>query len=315
MNSIGAPGAAMQRLFSIHDMQPTDNSTPAAWTPSQLEALVRLLADESEPIRRVANSRLREAGAAALEIARECASRTEDVQVREAATVFLRESGRSRVVARWEAFAGGAEVDLEAGAILIAAAEYPDLDPEHCRAQIEDFATVLRRRLLAIRSPSAAVERINGLLFGELGFRGNRESYYDPRNSYINQVIERRLGIPISLSVLYLLVARRLGQPLDGVGMPGHFLLRFREGRCETFLDPFNRGSIWSHQDCVAHLRNEGYGFREEYLRAVSDREILARILANLLSIYHSTQDEERTERISHMLAGLRVESVPPGSA
>ncbi len=295
-------------------MQPTNNSTPAEWTPSQLDALVRLLADESDHIRRVAVSRLREAGAVALVAARECACRAEDAQVREAAAAFIRESGRSEIVARWETFAGAAEVDLGEGAILIASAEYPDLDADRCRSQIEDIASVLRRRLLAIRSVSTAVERINGLLFGELGFRGNRESYYDPRNSYINQVIERRLGIPISLSVLYLLVSRRLGLPLDGVGMPRHFLLRFREGRCATFLDPFNRGGIWSHQDCIAHLRNEGYGFREEYLRAVSDREILARMLANLLSIYHSTQDEERTDRVSRMLAALRVESAPPAA-
>ena len=151
---------------------------------------------------------------------------------------------------------------------------------------------------------------MNLLLFKELGYRGNRKDYYDPKNSYLNMVIERKLGIPISLSAVCVCLARRLGQKVEGVGMPGHFLLRYRSGRHSVFLDPFDQGRRWTHQDCVAHLESEGYGFREEYLRAVTDREVLARMLANLLQIYHARQDAARTDRVTRMLSAIPTRGV-----
>lgn len=276
---------------------------PAA---GRIDALVRLLADDDEKIRRVARENLTAAGERALEIVRERARRTDDPRVREAAHHYLREARREEVIQAWIQFAGGQDADLETGSFLIARSEYPDLDLASARRTLDEYAEVLKKRLAAIRSPDAVVERINHLLFRELGYRGNQRDYYDPRNSYLNVVLKRKLGIPISLAAVYLFVSRRLGQKVEGVGMPGHFILRYRSNRNTFFLDPFNQGRRWTHQDCVAHLESEGYGFREEYLRAVGDRDILERMLANLLGIYHSRQDQERSQRVTRMLTAIR---------
>src|SRR5687768_2948938 len=118
------------------------------------------------------------------------------------------------------------EVELDRAALWIAAAEYPDLDVAAELASIDEMAERLRPRLGGLTEPATVVEAVTGFLHGERGFRGNADDYYDPRNSYLNEVLMRRLGIPISLSAVYLAVGRRLGLPLEGVGMPGHFLVR-----------------------------------------------------------------------------------------
>ena len=279
-------------------------------SPGSIDGLVRLLADDDERIRRIARENLTAAGVPALEIVRDRAQAADDPQVRRAAEEFLLEARRQEALAQWTAFASAADTDLEKGMVLIARSEHPALEDLTCSSALDEYAEVLRRRLGAPRSPAAVFERIGGLLFTELGYRGNRESYYDPQNSYLDRVIERKLGIPISLSALFILVARRLGQRIEGVGMPGHFLLRYRVGRQAVFIDAFDQGRRWTYQDCVAHLEAEGFGFREEYLKALTDREMLLRMLANLLQIYHSLEDGERSERVTRMAAALK-----PGGA
>jgi len=284
-----------------------ENAKPRELTSGDLEALVRLLADEDEKIRRVAREHLTAGGDRALEIVEERALGSDDPDVRRAAGDFLRESRRSVVLAQWRAFAGSREVDLELGAVLIARSEYPDLDMTPHIRTLDGYAAVLRQRLKAIRSREAIIEKISELLFKEMRYRGNEREYYDPRNSYLNHVMDRKLGIPISLSALFLFLARRLDQQVEGVGMPGHFLLRYRQGRKSTFLDPFNRGRHWTYQNCVAYLQTQGFSFREEYLRTIDDRGILLRMLENLLRIYHSEEDLERVNRMNCMLADLRA--------
>ncbi len=276
-------------------------------TPAALDALVRLLADDDARIRGIARDRLAGAGERALEAVRGRALDAEDPRVRAAAEEFLREVRRGEALRRWDSLAGSREADLEEGAVLIARSEYPDLDPAPYKKALDDYALVLGKRLGAVRSPDQVFERMSALLFKELGYRGNRERYHDPENSYINRVMDRKLGIPISLSAVYLLVARRLEQKIEGVGMPGHFLLRYRSGKHELFLDPFNQGRHWTHLDCRAFLAAEGIDFHEDHLRAVTDREILFRMLENLLRIYHSGDDLARAERVTRMQEALRA--------
>jgi regulator of sirC expression with transglutaminase-like and TPR domain len=149
------------------------------------------------------------------------------------------------------------------------------------------------------------------LLFRELGLKGNRENYYDPDNSYLPRVLDRKLGIPISLSVITMLVARRVGFELEGIGLPGHFLVRYRSGRTETYIDSFNGGRIWTREDCLHYLQGQGggHGVREEHLRTYTTREILIRMLANLLHIYRGREEVEKAKRVSemiHVLVGER---------
>jgi regulator of sirC expression with transglutaminase-like and TPR domain len=196
-----------------------------------------------------------------------------------------------------EAFAGlvGPEIeeekiDLLRAALTVARAEYPDLDCDAYVTRVEELARRAEARISEIGDAEQTIAAINHVLFAEAGLHGNRKDYYDPRNSFLNDVLDRGLGIPITLSVIYMDVGRRLGFPLFGVGMPGHFLLKHYDidGK-ETLIDCFNGGDILSAQDCQRRLDEIYSGqmtLRPEFRFAVSRRQILTRILNNLKTIY-----------------------------
>ena len=141
------------------------------------------------------------------------------------------------------------EIDLGLGALLIAASEYPDMDIEREAALLDGLASAVERR---IEDGSDALRTLNTLsrvLFDDLGFRGNDDDYYDPRNSFLNDVLKRRLGIPITLALVYMEVGRRVGAPLLGIGMPGHFLVRHRD-EADVYVDAFYGGILLSHFLC-----------------------------------------------------------------
>jgi regulator of sirC expression with transglutaminase-like and TPR domain len=284
-------------------MPPAD---PGPLTAGNLDGLVRLLADDDERIRRIARENLSAAGERAFEVVRDRARLAEDPRVRHAAEEFLLESLRREAVEAWCAAAASPSIDLEEGAFLVARSEHPAIDIPPYRAVLDGYSEVLHRRLSALRSSAAIVDRMNALLFREVGYKGNRERPHEPENSILDSVIDRKLGSPLSLSILYLLVARRINLKLEGVGLPGHFLLRYKEGRRSSFLDPWSGGQPWTHGDCVAYLEAEGMPFQEEYLRPASDREILLRLLEDLLRIHHAAGSREPEDRVTGMLAALR---------
>lgn len=183
--------------------------------------------------------------------------------------------------------------DLAEGALAIAAHEYPEIDIGACLQRLQEMADALRRRLRPDISPSETLIALNHYLFDELGFRGNAADYYDPRNSYLSDVIERRLGIPISLSVVYIDVGRRLGLPLDGISFPSHFLVRCALRTGVLVLDPFAKGASIGVEELRRRLGEEVDGaspseanLLHTLLRTASVPEILARMLRNLRAIY-----------------------------
>jgi regulator of sirC expression with transglutaminase-like and TPR domain len=186
------------------------------------------------------------------------------------------------------------KIDLIRAALVIARTEYPDLDIEAYASRIEQLA----RRVAALvpdPHPHFALPALNQILFDSTDLRGNREDYYDPRNSFLNDVLDRGLGIPISLSIVYMEVARRVGFSLAGVGLPGHFLLKHHgENGHEILIDCFNRGDILSRQDCQNRLDEIYSGemtLRPEFLHPISRRQILTRMLNNLKTVYLSTRN------------------------
>jgi len=171
----------------------------------------------------------------------------------------------------------------------MACEEYPHLEIGPYLDQLDEIAAIVQAELRGGDSPVETIHKINGVLFDVLGFRGNTENYYDPRNSYFNDVLERRVGIPITLSAVYLEVARRLRFKISGVGMPGHFLVKYADPTHELFLDPFNRGEILTRADCAtrfSQLYGNGATFSDRLLASVPPRQILARMLNNLKAIY-----------------------------
>lgn len=213
---------------------------------------------------------------------------------------------------QWSALADLADdqVPLLGSALLIAHDEYPDLDAEACNALVEAHVTSLRSELDRMDSNPLKMQAINHRLFDELGYAGNHAEYYDPRNSYMNEVLTRRLGNPISLALVQMEVARRLGVPLDGVSFPGHFLVRLPVDDGVLVMDPFNRGRPLSADELRQRARPHfGEDVPDEALMQVLSpappRAILVRMLRNLHSLYAENGDWARSVRCTDRILRL----------
>jgi regulator of sirC expression with transglutaminase-like and TPR domain len=183
------------------------------------------------------------------------------------------------------------EIDLAEAALLIGKTAYADLDVDRYLDRIEQLATDLKARLPGGSADTDRILALNKFLFEEQGFAPNTENYYDPRNSFLNDVLERRLGIPISLSILYIEVGRRIGLTLRGVSFPGHFLVKCKVGGGVVVLDPYCGGASLSLHDLQQRLREVRGGEVSRaivagMLVAANKKEILARVLRNLKGIY-----------------------------
>jgi regulator of sirC expression with transglutaminase-like and TPR domain len=181
------------------------------------------------------------------------------------------------------------KIDLGRAALTIAISDYSDLDVAGYLSRIDELAARVRARLGADPDVYSSVAALNWVLFQEYGFRGNRENYFDPRNSFLNEVLDRKTGIPISLSVVYMEVAQRIGLTLHGVGFPGHFLTKYRGNAEEIVIDPFNAGEIRSRES-LENMLYKLYGgkipFHADFLAPVTTKQILRRMLTNLKMIY-----------------------------
>lgn len=205
------------------------------------------------------------------------------------------------------------QIDLGRAALTIALPEYPASDVSAYLGRINDLALEVAERAGADADAFRSIAALNFVLFERHGFRGNRDDYYDPKNSFLNQVIERKTGIPITLSVLYMEVAARVGLTVDGVGFPGHFMVRAQAEGNEIVIDPYNSGDIKTEEDLAAMLQ-QMYGgkldFRREFLAPVSKKQILTRMLTNLKAIYAKANDMVKTLAVLDRLLILE-----PGSA
>jgi regulator of sirC expression with transglutaminase-like and TPR domain len=200
--------------------------------------------------------------------------------------------------------AAGDDCDLARAALAMARIAYPDVDVEHYVGQLDTLAAAVRPRLASVRRDEHPITVVTHYLFDECGFRGNSDDYYDPRNSYLNEVLERRTGIPITLAVVLMETSARLGLAVEGVGFPGHFLVRVPSEGGSLLLDPFFGGRAIGHDEMLERLRTfyaAGGGplganlVRElpQVLQTTARTGILARMLANLLRVYLERNDHE----------------------
>jgi regulator of sirC expression with transglutaminase-like and TPR domain len=202
------------------------------------------------------------------------------------------------VEARFRRLVEGPEeqIDLAEGALLIAKHADEELEVERYLARIDDLAARLRAQIPEDGTEPERIVALNRFMFGEQGFAPNVEDYYDPRNSFLNQVLDRKVGIPISLSVLYIEVGRRIGLPLHGVAFPGHFLVKCNLEQGVVVLDPYCGGISLRLQDLQQRLREVRGGEVSRaivagMLVAANKKEILARMLRNLKAIYLEQHD------------------------
>ena len=187
-------------------------------------------------------------------------------------------------------------LDLLTGALLIARDAYPGLDFQAQEAKLDQLAAPLRRRRIEELPAALQARAIGDHLFIRNGFRGNAENYYDTRNSFLNEVIERKAGIPISLTVLFVEVARRAGVRARGVGFPGHFLARVDDTDGSVIVDPFAGGTTLTRRDLTELLKRVAgkMKFQEAMLEPTPVRHIVARMLMNLRGIYAAQGDYPR---------------------
>jgi regulator of sirC expression with transglutaminase-like and TPR domain len=184
-------------------------------------------------------------------------------------------------------------IDLARASLYYAQAEYPNLNISEYISILDIMAEEIDTRLPKQPYPLKVIKTINNYLFEELGYQGNGEDYYNASNSFLNDVIERKRGIPITLSVIYLEIAKRLNFSMVGIGMPGHFLIRPDFEDCGIFIDPFNQGEILFKQDCqekLSDLYQKPIKLESHFLAPASNRQILARMLTNLKFIYLRSQ-------------------------
>jgi regulator of sirC expression with transglutaminase-like and TPR domain len=180
---------------------------------------------------------------------------------------------------------------LDRAALELATIQYPDLDPEPYLLQLNDLASQLGDRLRNFNDGRDFVETAQKFLYEEMGFRGNDTDFFDPRNSCLNQVLERRTGIAITLSLLYMEVGRRLQMPLFGIGLPRHFVVQFDDGNYNTYIDPYG-GKAITARECFALAQTQV--FDPSILARVSKKQIVMRMLHNLRHVYLRTNDFER---------------------
>ncbi|HEX6084626.1 MAG TPA: transglutaminase-like domain-containing protein [Thermoanaerobaculia bacterium] len=187
--------------------------------------------------------------------------------------------------------------NLARGALLIAVEDYPRLDLDAALAELDAMAARVERRGARGEPAAFRLGHLHDEMFDVDGYRGDTESYYDPRNAYLNEVIERKMGIPITLSIVFLHVATKIGLSAHGVGLPGHYIVKVQFELNEVYVDPFHGGQTLTIPEIGALLKQLSGGhtpLSSEHLRAWSGRETLHRVLANLVSMWSRVGDTRR---------------------
>jgi len=205
------------------------------------------------------------------------------------------------------------EINLAEAALMIARLEYPGLDTDDYLSKIQDIANEINNRLPETANAAEILKQLNHVLFIEKGYEGNTSSYYDPKNSFLNDVVDRKLGIPISLSILYIELGHALGLPLAGVSFPGHFLVKLEISDGAIVLDPYF-GGISLNEDDIEERLQEYYGPQlnksrlHGVLASCSNKEIILRMLRNLRNLYMQDEEFIKALPIADILVDLESE-------
>jgi regulator of sirC expression with transglutaminase-like and TPR domain len=281
-------------------------SSPEELSEGQRTALLTLLTDDDPKVYRKIRQKIVSFGPSAIDWLRPH-SLSRDPALRRRAQEIVLFFERQTADTAFLAFClkHGESFDLEEGAWKLALTQYPEINLEGYRALLDSYGNDLRERLEDTTKPEEILGAVNHYLFEELGFTGNEEQYYDPDNSYLNRVLDRRVGNPISLCLLYLLIAARLRLPITGIGLPGHFICRYQSSSAEMYIDAFNEGKILTKADCVQYLLQGNYSVREDYLAPVTPRRLLLRICGNLHQIYLHLEQPEAGTRLQRYLVAL----------
>lgn len=292
----------MNHTIQISEAKPAKSAD----RDTQKEALIKLLGDDSPVVFEAVRDKIISLGSDTKLWLKPCLKES-DPMIRKRAEEIIRHFDRESADARFLSFClqPKDDLDLEHGAWLLAQTQFPEINVEAYSALLDDFAGELRERLAQPVSAHSALTRMNDYIFTQLGFTGNLANYYDPENSYINRVLDKRTGNPISLCLVYQMLARRLFLPIYCVGLPGHTVCRYQSSVEEIYIDAFNLGRLMTREDCVNHLTRCNHELQAEYLSPMNSRRALARMCGNLEQIYIDAKDEANAARMKRYLAAL----------
>jgi len=285
-------------------------------SPREIRALTSLLTDDDERIAGMVWDNLVRLGSRALPFLAE-AREDPDPRLRIRARYVTQRIQTDQLERQFRHLAQrrGGSFDLEAALCLVARIEYPDLDAPALALELDELAEGLRPQLHEGEEAREKVALLCRYLFEEVGFEGDRDNYYDPDNCYLNQVLARRRGIPLSLAAVTILVGRRLGLPLYGIGLPKNFLVKYQDEKAEVFFDPYNGGRQLSREQCTQLLTSEGYyvrpSFVSDYLSIASPRDMVIRLLRQLILTYSRARDRRRVRRLIRYVDILRMQQRP----
>jgi regulator of sirC expression with transglutaminase-like and TPR domain len=279
---------------------------PKALSESQKNALINLLVDEDPAVYRVIREKFLSYGQMASAWMQPHVLSSDPVLRRRSQEIIdhlARQSADNRFLAF--CLSHGEDLDVEQATWLLAQTRYPDINITAYQALFDSYTGDLKEKI-DFGNPSLQIlATINEYLFKGLGFRGNEQNYYDLENSYMNRVVDRRTGNPISLSMIYFFIARRLRLPVSGIGMPGHFICRFQSSTDEIYIDAFNAGKLLTKADCVKYLLQTSHGFQEGFLAPATPRRILLRMCSNLHQIYLHHKQPDETARLQRYIVAL----------
>ncbi len=273
---------------------------------SQKAALINLLGDGDPAVYRAVREKILSCGDSAIEWLRPH-TLSSDAAIRRRSQEIIQHFRRQTADDRFLAYCltESNDLNLEQGAWLLAQTHYPDINVEAYQALFDCYAGELLERVDLRGDADQILGGLNNYIFDVLRFKGNDQNYYDPENSYLNRVVDRRTGNPINLSLVYLMLARRLRLPITGIGLPGHFICRYQSTSEEYYIDVFNRGKLWTKANCIQYLLSRNYHIQDEFMAPMSSRRMLMRICGNLHQIYHHHERASETTRLQRYLVAL----------
>ncbi|MBS1494055.1 MAG: transglutaminase family protein [Bacteroidetes bacterium] len=278
------------------------------------ENLIKLLDDNDEYVYQHVRGKLMELGNDALP-ALLMSLTNDNPLLNERIKNIIDEIYFSEVDAKFKALSEKKENILEEAVFLIANYGYPEMDMNKYKNELDEMSTKLNLSIDKMKTnpliphddPLQIIKIINHFLFYQQGYKGNTENFYEPENTFFNDVMDRKKGIPISLSILYLLVCKRLNLPTYGVNLPAHFIIKYVDERDEFYIDPYNNGIVISKSEAVKFLSRIGLTKEDfdsiSFLKIADDKDIIKRSLNNLVNIYTRSGDTQKTEQLKKIMS------------
>ena len=277
---------------------------------SEIESLVYLLDDPDPYIKSEVKNRLFELGESAVPLLDQQKSRTTDEEERELIGEIIQWITYSSVEEDFlDVLEGGLKnlSELEDAVFILSRFDNPTLRESEYKKKLDRFAEMIGDEVRYALDDSQKMHAVLDFVFSELGFKGSSSDYYNPENSYLNRVIDRRQGLPISLAMIVLFIGRRLNLPFHGVNMPIHFMLKYRGEMEEVLIDPFDHGKLVNYNQCYYFLKQNGVEPKSEHFEAATEVAILARCIRNLINSYEKMDKLQKAESLKNLLSTVEM--------